>query len=357
MAKKKRNISAIDQGAPWLGDIRERARDNFEKNKRYLGYHSVVFFSTNVFLILLNLFLAGGFPWSYFITVAWGIGYVAHFQVFLNSWNHVRRLVSLTHVSKEQYVLLHEYMQVEDAFAQHRTTFLSVIGAFAGINLIVSPQFLWFIILCAGWGTGFIAHLVWYLVRRSYAKRILKEYGISWKLFGRIRVSKKARNTLAHYYEDANTVKKVIINEIRNSARLKQELGGREPLLEHFTNRMRELVQKEQAITELLESVSIDQVAEELASFKTSEGPRRKNTDARTGLAADHHRKSLFELEERRESIGRRLSSSLSLLERLRSETVRGKNGSANGKLLLFAEVEDKSEELGHYLKDLRKNL
>lgn len=46
------------------------------------------------------------------------------------------------------------------AFFRHFVIYLLVNGALFVFNLLVSPQYLWFLFVVGGWGIGIVAHFV-----------------------------------------------------------------------------------------------------------------------------------------------------------------------------------------------------
>jgi hypothetical protein len=211
-------------------------------------------------------------------------------------------------------------------------------------------------VLGAGWGVGFLGHFIWYLVRRAMLRKILKEYGITFKFYRQIQVSRQPRNSLAHYYEDASAAKKLLQNEIKNSIRLRTNWGGRETLLDHFTAQMKELVEREQAIAGILESVSFREVNEELGLAAERSGPAAGSGAVRSAARDESRRRSVLDWEEKRGLIGGKLDEALSFLKRTKNGMTLGMSGSENGKLQFVEELEEKSHDLALFLEDLRKD-
>ena len=53
-------------------------------------------------------------------------------------------------------------------FYMHLVQYVVVIGGLAALNMVTSPQYLWFIWPAFGWGVGIVAHAVSVFVRAPF---------------------------------------------------------------------------------------------------------------------------------------------------------------------------------------------
>ncbi|HOL18059.1 MAG TPA: 2TM domain-containing protein [Bacillota bacterium] len=110
-----------------------------------LVIHLVVYIMVNALLAAINYMFSPGILWFLYALIPWGIGLVIHFLVtFLWRDGEARSKTSAR----------------QRAFIVHLVFYLLVNGFLAAINLMFTPQVLWFIFPLIGWGIGIVLHLL-----------------------------------------------------------------------------------------------------------------------------------------------------------------------------------------------------
>ena len=354
MAKKKRKQVMRRRYVGWVNELRTRYAHRLRQNGKLIAYHSVLFFPSAVLLAVFSPLWSGSVPLSFFLIAGWGIGYLTHLYQYVRLLRRLARLGRLSNITREQYVLYREYLDNQSAFGWHRVLFFGIVGVFVTVNLLVSPQFPWSLVFTAGWGIGFIVHAVWYYLRKRHLKKLLADYGLHLKPFGRIVVVKKAPASFTRYYIDAVALRKAIMAAIRDSSRLKIQWQSARPLIDAVTTFVRDLSEQEKTIVSLLETASEQEIAREIDEAGGRDERERSLFWGRRAVV--QRRLPVVELHERRRGIERSLRSGVLLLKKVKEETQSGVHTGTDGSPVVH-ELEEKSREFSLQGKDLHRSL
>ncbi len=119
-----------------------------ELRMKALVVHLVVYIMVNALLAAVNYMFTAppeGVLWFHYAAIPWGIGLVIHFLLtFLWQDGEVRDKTATR----------------QRVFILHLVIYLMVNGFLAVINLIFSPEVLWFIFPMVGWGIGIVLHFI-----------------------------------------------------------------------------------------------------------------------------------------------------------------------------------------------------
>lgn len=334
--------------------------------------HAAAFVSVNIFLIIVNVLTSMSHPWFYYPLVGWAIGLFSHLQYVFNWKKRRDQLLSLEHLTAEQYRAVKSLQITESNFRHHRTAYLSVNAYLLGVNMITSAHFPWFIFPLAGWGVGFFLHSVFYFAKRKQLKNRLKSLGIDWQKLVKMKpppitdqmkaeISRAEPEEYVEYLSEAEVIKNTLLADLKNQGQLKSELGLElNPLLENFVKHIGELIEKNNELNRIMNNMPhLDWEAEInnlIKKMEKTESSTLKREYQKTIKQYRKHLKSLTELNNQKELIQLRLNSSVMALKQMQIDFYRLKNLESFEESASVKQLKEKSDELSQYLDDLDKS-
>lgn len=139
MSENSNNTYSSSYKARHIGNYLEHMNIRASKG---LKAHWITFIAVNVFLFIVNISIGYQYPWHFFPLLSWGIGIVIHTSVVF---------------------IKQRYRGGSDrGFFIHFAVFLTISGYLAGINILTSPYYLWFLWPVSALGIGIAMHFVAY---------------------------------------------------------------------------------------------------------------------------------------------------------------------------------------------------
>ncbi|HUX41147.1 MAG TPA: adenylate/guanylate cyclase domain-containing protein [Rectinemataceae bacterium] len=330
--------------------------------------HLASYLGVNGFLWYLNLTSSAGFHWAAIVSAAWGIGLASNAAAVIRGGIKARQVEALPDLDNEQLKLYRSINRSNDGMVQHLVSNVMVTLLLAQINLMTDAHFLWFLIPTGALAISVISHLgAWLASKPRLERRFRESLGISgdWRKATRASATEgNAGAELGDYgplWREAERTKAAILAENAGHDAAGDDLG---PVLENYVAQVRLLAASARDIDRIVDSIPMAELGRDKAALLTKEaaasGPNlraeyRKNIDE-----IEKQERSYAELSEQREVIKLRLSSSVNQLKQMRMDIARvraaGQGEAAAGAASEgFGTLKSRTEELTHYLKDLRK--
>jgi hypothetical protein len=340
----------------WLPELIDHERRRKESRLPALLTHGVVYACGCFGIILLNALSSPRYPWAYYPLAAWGVGMLAHLRSALNSGRALNLIKRLKPATKKDAALISRYARTRGAFAQHLTAYLSVNGYLLGINLITSPGYPWFFYPAVAWGVGLMAHAASTFSKGTIFKRRLRESGLGATAIPE-QMPRGGKDGPPRPSARADALRLELLTELKASSELRGRFGELEPFLNTFSERLAALERKEGEIAAVIEREDRPAIEAQIAEFKAkgeaARSPQLKRQYEKSAMQFESHRKSLMELEDRREVIGLQMKSSLSLLNQLKLDVTRVKIMSYREDADSLSALRKKSDEIAAYLDDI----
>ena len=256
----------------------------------------------------------------------------------------------------------------------HAVTYAAVNAGMLLINLLTSPDFLWFLFPLGAWGIGLLNHIFWalgvplgihYAKARSQRKRLrrkLEQEGVDLESAADLASLPAGDPEVlvadASLLAEAAKLRESILADLRaggaEAERWRTEL---QPELDTYTSHIDTLLQARRDLERAEARVSAAEVTQELAALRgklenaSSPDLRREYRTAVEQYVGQL--KTLQDLQERREMIDLRAKSAVLALQQLSLDIPRLR-AAPTGESAALLSLRDKTQELTHYLEDLR---
>ncbi len=344
-----------------------RYRDKIEEKGRkatsgFIG-NAVSFAAVNAVLWYVNMNFAPGFMWAAIVTAGWGTGLVSNFFAMLRGKTkaaEVERMPELDSEALDVYKKLH---RVRDGMAMHFASIVSVPPLLFVINVLTSPSFLWAAIPSIIMGASFLAHCISYPgTKRGLEKKLLRLAGAdSWKELFRMGKGRKAGAGAGPYaglYAEVATIRDEIARD------LKAGKGGPDfgkdmiPALDRYVDQVKLLTHSINEIDGLVSGIPLAALRDDMAALSakrsSTESPALKDEYARSIAEIERQEKACKDLEDQRELLRLRLSSSVNALKQLKLDMARLNALPESGERQAMEDIRRKARELSGYLDDLK---
>jgi hypothetical protein len=321
--------------------------------------HAFVYVAANALLIGLNATIAGGYPWAYFPAAGWAIGLLANYTALWNRRREVKQLAKVPNISEEAGRILRQYQRAVGAMAQHTAAFISVNAYLFGINLIVSPMFLWALFPLAGWSIGFVPHVMGNMAKRKMLKDKLTGLGVE---IPDLRVGKvEIGSGRTGYVAEAYAIREKLLKELKMNKLLQERWGEIEPLLKTFVDQIEELDKKRTELDRITAGLSFNEIEKELETARqkyahTSDNLLKKEYE-RSITQYENHLKAVADLAHHRELLDVRFKSAFHLLKQLELDTVRVMHVDTFSEPASLASLREKTAEMQVFLEDFKKGV
>jgi len=325
--------------------------------------NAISFAVINALLWYVNLNFAPGFMWAAIVTAGWGTGLVSNFFAMLRSKSKAAEIEKMPALEPEALDTYKKLNRVKDGMAMHLASILSVPPLLFVINLVTSPGFLWAAIPSIIMGASFLAHLISYPgTVRGLEKRLMRLLGVdSWKELWRIGKGRKAGAGAGPYaalYVEVATIRDEIVRDLKagkGSADFGKDMI---PALDRYVDQVKLLTHSINEIDGLVASIPMTALRDDkealAAKRSATESPTLKEEYARSIAEIDRQEKACRDLEDQRELLRLRLSSSVNALKQLKLDMARLNALPEAGERRALEEMRKKAQELSGYLNDLK---
>lgn len=344
---------------------RDRVEDKSRKTVGGFMGNLLSFVGVNALLWYINTRFAPGFMWAAIVTAGWGTGVVSNFFAMLRGRAKIDELERMPALGGESLDAYKKLNRVRDSMAMHTASLLSVPALLFTINLLTSPGFLWAAIPSGIMALSFLGHLASYPVTKNgLVKKILRLEGApSWRELlagGRERRNAaKAAGPYAGLYADAVAARDDIARAIKADKAYAAEFGkDMLPSLDRYVGQVKLLTQSINEIDELVAGIPLADLAKDKAEMQkkmgASDSSSLKAEYKRSIEEIERQEKASKELEDQREVLKLRLSSSVNSLKQLKLDMARMKALPQSSEHEAIEEIRRKASVMAGYLDDLK---
>lgn len=344
---------------------RDRVEDKSRKTVAGFMGNLLSFVGVNALLWYINTRFAPGFMWAAIVTAGWGTGVVSNFFAMLRGRAKIAELERMPALGGESLDAYKKLNRVRDSMAMHTASVLSVPVLLFTINLLTSPGFLWAAIPSGIMALSFLGHLASYPVTKNgLVKKILRLEGAgSWRelLAGgkERRNAAKAAGPYAALYADAVAARDDIARAIKADKAYAAEFGkDMLPSLDRYVGQVKLLTQSINEIDELVAGIPLADLAKDKAEMQkkmgASDSSSLKAEYKRSIEEIERQEKASKDLEDQREVLKLRLSSSVNSLKQLKLDMARMKALPQSSEHEAIEEIRRKASAMAGYLDDLK---
>lgn len=321
------------------------------------------FIGVNAFLWYINLNIVPGFMWAPIVSAAWGTGVVSGFFAMLRGRAKAAEAGKLPDLPPNALDIYKKINRVRDGMAMHFASVLSVPPLLFTINLITSPGFLWAAIPSGIMALSFLGHIISYPgTMRSLEKKLWRLLGVdSWRdLFhsGKNRRTAAGAGPYASVYAEVASIRDDIVKDIK-AGKGSDEFGkDMIPMLNRYVEQVKLLSQSVNEIDGIVASIPTGELLRDREKLERQRSETTSQTlKAEYGKSIaeiERQEKAAHDLEDQREVLRLRLSSSANALKQIKIDMARMKALPETGERLAMEELRAKAGELSGYLDDLR---
>lgn len=344
---------------------RDRVEDKSRKTVAGFMGNLLSFVGVNALLWYINTRFAPGFMWAAIVTAGWGTGVVSNFFAMLRGRAKIAELERMPALGGESLDAYKKLNRVRDSMAMHTASVLSVPVLLFTINLLTSPGFLWAAIPSGIMALSFLGHLASYPVTKNgLVKKILRLEGAgSWRelLAGgkERRSAAKAAGPYAALYADAVAARDDIARAIKADKAYAAEFGkDMLPSLDRYVGQVKLLTQSINEIDELVAGIPLADLAKDKVEMQkkmgASDSSSLKAEYKRSIEEIERQEKASKDLEDQREVLKLRLSSSVNSLKQLKLDMARMKALPQSSEHEAIEEIRRKASAMAGYLDDLK---
>ena len=344
----------------------ERTRKRAERARSGFTVHGIAFAAVNSLLLLVNVIASPGFLWFLFPLAGWGIGLLHHYVEVRARARDARDAAALPPVAKRTLQQVRKLFSIRRGLRHHLSAVAGVTAFLAGINVLLAPGAgPWVIAPAWALGVSLAIHYGSVHARRRRLLRGLRDAGVS--------LDRRKAASLAAIESDAGIaltpgdtpllaqvaeLRETILADLRDggaeAARWKSEL---QPEIETYIRHIGSLLQARRDLERAGARVSAEEVTGQLATLRgklehaVSEDLRheyRKTIDQ-----YERQLQSLTYLREQTEMVDLRVRSAVLALQQLSLDVSRLRTTPA-GESAALQGLREKSQDLTHYLEDLR---
>lgn len=368
-------MSAADSAEDYEGYA---ARVRSEARGAVPGFigHLVPFVAVNAGLMALNAAVSPGFPWAIFPFGGWGIGLLEHLTAALRRRDRARDLARLPPLDAPRLEIFKKLQRKIDSFQLHCASTVSVSAFLAAVNLIVSPDFFWFLFPAAAMGIGLATHAASYVSQKADLERnLLDSFGLSgsWKRSLRKMPAPEAPEDFGRFQglvEEARSLRASIAAHAgaAGGKDRKREAGAKPgaspvdadflPTLDSYVDQVALLARRTLEVDRIIDLIPVEAIRADGLRLKeklaagAGEGLRREYEKSIAEM--ERQEASFRELQEQREVLELRLGSAVNTMKQLRIDLARLSGMNAAGDSGASAALRDRTSELNRYLQDLR---
>ncbi|MBP7263991.1 MAG: hypothetical protein KBB32_07440 [Spirochaetia bacterium] len=315
--------------------------------------------------------LAAGLPgavtgmWPLVVTLGWFTGIVANLFSLFRSRSKIRELDRMPDMEPEALDVYKKLNRIRDSLASHAASILSVPLLLFGINLAFTPGFWWVAIVSGIMGLSFIGHLASYPVtKRGLVKKFFSLMGVSsWKeLFSfssRRRREAPMQGPYASFYREASATRDEILRGLKADKDQAKEFGpDLAPELDRYVDQVKMLTQSLNEVDAIVASIPLSDLAKDKAGLEA-----KLSACASPTLCTEYKRsideigrqeKACRDLEDQREVLKLRLSSSVNSLKQLKIDMARMKALPTSAEHQVIEDIRKRASEMAGYLDDLK---
>lgn len=344
----------------------ERTRKRAERARSGFTVHGITFAAVNSLFLLVNVIFSPGFLWFLFPLAGWGIGLLHHYVEVRARARDARDAAALPPVAKRTLQQVRKLFAIRRGLRHHLSAVAGVSTFLAGINvLLAAGSGPWVIFPAWALGVSLAIHYGSVLARRRRLLRELHEAGVDLdprKAANLAALESDAGIALtpgeAPLLAEAAELRETILAGLRDggeeAARWQTEL---QPELDAYVRHIGSLLQARRDLDRAGARVSADEVTRQLAALRgkleraVSEDLRheyRKTIDQ-----YERQLQSLAHLGEQTEMVDLRVRSAVLALQQLSLDISRLRTTPA-GESAALQGLREKSQDLTHYLEDLR---
>jgi hypothetical protein len=372
--RRERHDGKLAEDENWKPGPEEQSRD-FDTYKRKLEERCrkqrgglignlASYLAVNGFLWFINLSSSASFLWAAIVSAAWGIGVVSSAVAARRAGAKLREMDALPELDGEQLSDYKKLNRVRDSLAQHAASTAMVPLLLAVINILTGPQFLWCLIPSAAMLVGFLSHLAAYSATKPRLERgLLDSLGIKggWRnIFSQGRRRREDAVGLGPYanlYREAESAKDAIEAQLKSGNAQGPVDADFAPALDQYLGQVRLLAQSANEIDHLVEGIPMADLSKDKAALVAKEASAGENlkVEYRKSIEEiDRQERSYQELKDQSEVVRLRLGSSVNQLKQMRLDIARvqaspGLEGAGG-----IEGLKRRTDELSHYLEDLR---
>lgn len=358
----KTKADSLDDYQEYAARVRREARS---AGGGFLA-HLIPFVAVNAGLMALNAAVSPSFPWAIFPFGGWAIGLLEHFAAMLRKGERAKELEKLPPLDAESLSLFKELQKKKDSIWLHLASTFSTTAFLWAVNLIVSPQFLWFLFPAAGMGIGLFVHAASYSAKKAALRGELRDrLGIRGARGAKSGLPERDFGQYGHFVQEARAIEAALKALAPRSEGPKKgrAAGGAfavdDDLLEtvdSYVGQVALLAERTAEADRIIDLIPMEALKSDkarLLSKMEAGGTAGLRKEYEKSLAEIGKQESSHEeLKEQREVLELRLRSSVNTLKQLRIDLARlagadDENASVNA-------LRDKTQELNRYLSDLR---
>ncbi|MFP4484025.1 MAG: 2TM domain-containing protein, partial [Spirochaetaceae bacterium] len=336
---------------PVVKSYREQTEKSLEQVRSGFRGHLISYVGVNGMLITIGI-VTGAMPWLAIPALGWGIGLASHWAQVRQRRREVRELATMRNPTRDKLRVFRRITRARNSFHSHLISNGATSIFLFALNMMVSPEFPWFVFPVGGMAIGVLSHLPSF---KSKERKLNAELAQITERTPAPRAT--AINPDASPVEQAEELQEGILGQIEELGQRSDVLGEDfRKLLTTYVEQVRALTQRADELDDVLDAHSLGQVGRELADLERKRGAaddrRLQNQYDETIRELEKHRKSIEALMSEREMIALRINSGLNMLKNVRIELVRLKT--ASGTRDVAAGIEAQSRELLGQLEDLR---
>jgi hypothetical protein len=323
-----------------------------------LRAHAASFFVVNAGLTLgWFVWTFPGHPWFLYPLGAWSIGLASHWVSWMMGRRH--RQEQRARLTREQRRILKKIQKGESAWADHLTAYVTTNSFLLMVNLITTPDRLWFLFPLVGWFVGLWSHRAVYRLRRRSLSKRLTRLGLNRKTLKAVPPTPPKETRHQQLVDEADQVRRSITRRLEESEHLKRRWGNElEPLLTEYVGQIAQLNRQSGELDALLVSTPGQTLSDEIATMRARRESAlsasvREEYD-RSIKQAEQQQTTLEELHNQKEILDLRLKSSVIALKKLEMDFARMKGLETSDERFAMQGLREKSEELSQYIEDLK---
>lgn len=349
-----------------LARFMERTRKRAESAKSGFTVHGITFAAVNTLFLLVNVIFSPGFLWFLFPLAGWGIGLLHHYIEVRARARDARDAAALPPVAKRALQQVRKLFSIRRGLRHHLSAVAGTSAFLAGINILLAPgSGPWVIFPVWSLGVSLAIHYGSTLARRKRLLRELQEAGVDLdprKGANLAALESDAGIALtpgdAPLLAEAAELRETILAELRDggeeAARWQSEL---QPELDAYIRHIGSLLQARRDLDRAGARVSAEEVTGHLATLR-----RKLEHAVSEDLRHEYHTtidqyerqlRSLAHLREQTEMVDLRVRSAVLALQQLSLDISRLRTTPA-GESAALQGLREKSQDLTHYLEDLR---
>ncbi|MFP4151964.1 MAG: 2TM domain-containing protein [Alkalispirochaeta sp.] len=356
---------------------REGFARRIDRERSGLAGHTTAYLGVNGMLVTIWLITGAGFPWFLIPAMGWGIGYVSHRASVSAREREYQEIIAAEHLDRRRLELHRQLWKIRRGWFGHLASNVMTIVLLGTINL-VTGGIPWAIIPSTFIAVGLVTHRSRFRSREATLLSALEAEGFRVPSSGTgvlgsgfgLRVGSRTsrrglrdrRNGSANdAVATARSLAAEITNVVKKSPEAQRALGSDySAALERYVGQIESLDRTYREITELFESIPIDDLrrdrkstAERLLAAGEGHNERLRAEYTRAVEQIDRQIRSFEELEAEREILRLQIATAIQALQQVKIDVTRTQSThitAGDG----LDELRTRSREISRYLEDLR---